>query len=147
MIAAFGMVDEIEPGVIAIAAAALQGIHLTRLLPDGSGKAVFDDPNENAKRMTGLSTGWPIVLASPNDLVGLTIAEGIENGLSAHQVSGLGAWAAGCASRLPELADKVPDYIESATLMIDDDDDGRWFAGELANRLMARGIEVRKAST
>jgi hypothetical protein len=104
MIAAFGLAHEIEPGVIAISDHAVTGVHLTRLLPDGSGKAEFDDPDENAKITIGLSAGSPIVLAPPNDLLGLAISEGVEDGLSAHEATGLGAWAAGSAPRMPALA-------------------------------------------
>jgi hypothetical protein len=43
----------------------VKGVHLTRLLPDGSGKAVFNDPDEPAKIMIGFSIGSPILLAPP----------------------------------------------------------------------------------
>jgi hypothetical protein len=40
MIAAFGMaIEPDEPGKLAIGVDAVKGVHLTRLLPDGSGKA------------------------------------------------------------------------------------------------------------
>jgi hypothetical protein len=142
MIAAFGMAHEIEPGVIAIADAAVRGVHLTRLLPDGSGKATFEDPEEPAKIMIGHSAGWPIVLAPPNDLLGMLPTEGIEDGLTCHQATGLGAWAAGAASRLPALADRIPDWINCVTVPTDDDPDGRRYAGELVHRIEARGIEA-----
>jgi hypothetical protein len=143
MIGAFGLAQEVGHGELAVADAAVCGVHLTRLLPDGSGKAVFDDPDEQAKIMIGHSAGWPLVLAPPNDLLGVTIAEGIEDALSVHLVSGLGAWAAGCASRLPALAAAVPGYVECVTLLVDDDRDGRRHAGALAERLIGRGIEVQ----
>jgi hypothetical protein len=88
MIATFGLAHETEPGVIAIADGAVTGVHLTRLRSDGSGKAEFEDPDENAKIMIGHSAGSPIVLAPPNDLLGLAIAEGIEDGLSVHEIPG-----------------------------------------------------------
>jgi hypothetical protein len=56
LIAAFGLAREVEPGVIAIADKAVAGVHLTRLRPDGSGKAAFEDPDEPAKIMVGHST-------------------------------------------------------------------------------------------
>jgi hypothetical protein len=118
-------------------------MHLTRLLPDGSGKAVFDDPDEPAKIMIGFSFGSPIVLAPPNDLLGSVITEGIEDGLSAHEITGLGAWAAGSAARMPELADALPSYTDCTTVLVDDDKDGRRFATQLAERIRARGIEAR----
>jgi len=139
MIAAFGMAQEVEPGVIAIANDAVRGVHLTRLLPDGSDR----ERGEQAKIMVGHSTGFPIVLAPPNDLLSLSIAEGIESALSAHEATGLGAWAAGSASRLPALAGVISSCIECVTVIVDDDIDGRRFAAELAERIAARGIEVR----
>jgi hypothetical protein len=141
MIAAFGLATEPEPAELAIAGDDIRGIHITRLKPDGSGKA----GSERDKIMLAASIGWPIVLAPPNDLLGLAIAEGIEDALSAHQATGLGAWAAGSASRLPALADVVPWYIEAITIFRDDDEAGRRHADELADRLIARGTvrEVR----
>jgi hypothetical protein len=105
MIAAFGLAHEVDPGVIAIADCAVTGVHLTRLRPDGSGKAIFEDPDEQAKLMVGHSNGSPIVLAAPNDMLGVAITEGIEDGLSVHLDTGLGVWTAGSASRMPALAD------------------------------------------
>jgi hypothetical protein len=61
MIAAFGMATETEPGVITIADDAVMGVHLTRLLPDGAGKAGGDAD----KIMIGHCIGWPIVLGAP----------------------------------------------------------------------------------
>ncbi len=139
MIAAFGLPTEPEPGVITIADAAVRGVHITRLAPDGSGKAGTDTD----KIMIGLSAGSPIVLAPPNDLFGVAITEGIEDALSVYLATGLGAWAAGSASRLPALAKVIPPYIEAITILADDDDDGRRHAGELSMRLNDRGIETR----
>jgi hypothetical protein len=140
MIAAFGVPEEPEPGLIIIADDAVTGVHITRLMPDGSGKS-DDQPN---KLMLGKSNGWPIVLAAANDLLGLAVTEGVEDGLSVHEATGLGVWVAGSASRLPALAAAIPDYIECATIFAHDDDDGQRHARELAERLAARGgIEIR----
>jgi hypothetical protein len=139
MIAAFGLPDEPSPGELAIADDAVMGVHITRLAPDGFGKARTDAD----KIMVGSSIGSPIVLAPVNDLLGLAIAEGIEDTLSVHQATGLGAWAAGAASRLPALAEAVPSYIEAVTLMVDPDADGRRCSGQLAELLNNRGVEVR----
>jgi len=138
MIATFGLAYEVEPGVIAIADEALRGVHLTRLLPDGSDR----ERGEQAKIMIGNSAGWPIVLAPPNDLLGLAITEGVEDGLSTYEATGLGAWAAGCASRLPGLAYAVPDYIDAVTIFAHEDLDGQWHAAELHLRLQARRINA-----
>jgi hypothetical protein len=143
MIAAFGMANEVEPGLLTIHDQEFKGVHLTRLLPDGRGKAVFDDPDESAKIMIGLSAGSPMVLAPPNDLLGLAITEGIEDGLSVHQDTGLGVWAAGSAVRMPGLAKMLPTYINFTTIIADDDIAGRRFAKELAEGIRARGMEAR----
>jgi hypothetical protein len=67
--------------------------------------------------------GSPIVLAPPNDMLGLAICEGVEDALSIHRATGLGAWAAGGATRFPSLANTVPEYIEAVTVVGHDDAD------------------------
>jgi hypothetical protein len=91
------------------------------------------------KIMIGHSIGYPIVLAPASDSLGIVITEGIEDALSAHEATGLGAWAAGSASRLPALAETVPNYIESVTILADDDPDGRRYAAALQGCLAERG--------
>jgi hypothetical protein len=86
--------------------------------------------------------GAPIVLFPPNDLLGLGITEGIEDGLSVHVATGWGVWAAGTANRMPALADTVPRCIECVTIIADDDPAGRRGATELVARLRARGFEA-----
>jgi hypothetical protein len=129
---------EPEPGVLDIAADAVRGVQLTLLRPDGSGKAKAI-PN---KLTIGTCSGVPMVLAAPNDLLGLAVAEGAEEALTVHQLTGLGVWASGGASRLPALADTVPDYIDTVRVMVDADDAGRRGAHELARRLRARNFHV-----
>jgi hypothetical protein len=141
MIAAFGIARETSPGEIVIDDAAVTGIHITKLRPDGSDKA----GTEADKLTIGIANKSPIILAPPNDLLGLAVAEGIEDALSAHAATGLGAWAAGTAGRLPAVAEFVPDYIESVTIMVDADPNGEKNSAELARRLIARGIEVLMA--
>ena len=138
MIAAFGIPQEPEPGVIEIADYAVCGVHITRLTADGSGKA----GTEHDKIMMGKSLGWPIVLAPVNDLLGLGITEGVEDGLTLFQTTGLGAWAAGSASRLPALAGKVPSYVETVTIPAHADKNGQNGARKIASALVRRGIEV-----
>jgi len=133
MIAAFGIASEPEPGLLEIADIQVRGVHLTRLAPDGSGKA----GTERDKIMIGSSIGYPIILAPPNDLLALAFVEGIENGLSVYKATGWGVWVAGSASRLPALATAVPRYIESVRIVGDDDADGRRYAYQLA-RLLKR---------
>jgi hypothetical protein len=139
MLAAFGMANEPEPGRIDIKPDAIRGVHITRLAPDGSGKAGTD----RDKIMIGLVTGSPIVLAPPNDLLGLAITEGIEDALSAHAATGLGAWAAGAASFLPALASAIPAYVEYITIIADSDSDGERYAAELASQLKQQSRAVR----
>jgi Toprim domain len=90
--------------------------------------------------MMGPSNGWPIVVAEPNDLLGLAITEGIEDALSVHAATGLGVWAAGSAGRMPRLADVIPECIEAVTVMGDFDDNG---AGQKAMREFARALSER----
>src|SRR5262249_5795756 len=114
-------------------------VHLTLLKSDGSSKANVERP----KLIIGRPLGRPIVLAPPNDLLGLAITEGIEDALTAHAATGLGAWAAGAAGFMPSLADKVPSYIECVTIFADPDETGQRNARALADALIARNnIEV-----
>jgi hypothetical protein len=141
MITAFGIPDEPEPGILA----PMQGpvaIHRTFLKPDGGGKATIKiNDKEISKQVIGRPGGLPIVIAPPNDLLGLAITEGIEDALTAHQATGLGAWAAYSSSNMPKLADKVPDYIEVVTIFAHDDKAGRDGASKLATALIERGIK------
>jgi hypothetical protein len=129
MIAAFGLPDELEPGQLG-KPRNVNAVHLTLLKADGTGKADVDKP----KLMVG-SAKLPIVLAPPNDLLGLAITEGVEDALTVHQATGLGVWAAGAAGRMPALAEVVPDYIEAVTIFAHDDPAGRNGARALAEAL------------
>lgn len=126
MIAAFGDTD--EP----------RGVHLTFIKSDGSGKADID----RQRIMLGPACSFPIVVAQPNDLLGLTVTEGIEDAISVHAAIGLGAWAAGSASRMAALATRVPGYIETVTIMAHDDQAGQRGAYALADALGSLGVEV-----
>ena len=138
MITAFGMAEEVECGRYEISPESVQGVHLTLLKDDGSGKAGTD----RDKIMVGPSKGFPIMLAPPNDGQGLIISEGIENGLSAHEATGLGLWVAGSAGRLGSLAAAIPSFVECVTIVTDDDISGRKGARALAYALSERNIEV-----
>jgi hypothetical protein len=132
--------DEYPPAMIAaFGDRPVSGVHLTRLLPDGSDR----ERSEQAKIMIGNSIGFPIVLAPVNDLLGLAVAEGIESALSTYEATGLGTWAAGCASRLPALAGAIDPFVECVTIVVDDDQDGRRYAIALAEQVERRGIEAR----
>jgi hypothetical protein len=143
MVTAFGMPEEPEPGALSISDDAVVGVHLTLLKPDGSGKAAIE-PN---KITVGRCPGAPLVLAPMNDLLGLAITEGVEDALSVHQSTGLGAWAAGSAGRLPALADAGPGYTDCIRIYADADADGQRGAQELAGGLRARGLSVEIISS
>lgn len=139
MISAFGLPDEPEPGKMQLPPARLRGVHLTLLKPDGSGKANVELP----KLTIGLDHDMPIVLALAECGRGLLITEGIEDALTGHQRSGLSAWAAGTANRLPGLAGCLPAHIEAVTILVDADKAGRRFSAQLGDALLARDVEVR----
>jgi hypothetical protein len=138
MIGAFALVDEPEPSVVG-APKDVGSVHLTLLKPDGSGKADATP----AKLIIGSPRGMPIILAPPNDLLGLAICEGIEDALTAHAATGLGAWAAGAAGFMPKLAAVVPSYIEAVTIFAHADKAGEAGARQLATVIRRRGIEIR----
>jgi hypothetical protein len=136
MIAAFGFCEEPEPGVID-PPAKVRGVHITRLTPDGR-KAPEDKP----KRMLGAMSGLPIVLAPANDGLGLAITEGIEDGLSVFEETGLGVWAAGSAGNMPKIATALPPYVECVTIFAHRDEPGMRGAKEAARLIAAMGTEV-----
>jgi hypothetical protein len=135
LIAAYGLPDELEPGILA-EPENVDAVHLVLLKPDGSGK-VDSTPN---KITVGSPAGQPIILAPLNDLLGLAITEGIEDALSVHTASGLGAWAAGGASHMPALADAVPGYVDWFRVIADGNETGHRNAFELYHSLIDRGL-------
>jgi putative DNA primase/helicase len=138
MLVPYGLPDEPEPSVIDIAEVAITAVQLTLLNPDGTGKA---DVKPN-KISIASPAGKPMVIAPINDLLGLAICEGVEDALSTHEATGLGAWASGGASFMPKLAAAVPDYVEAVTICAHEDETGQRGAVALANALNARGVEV-----
>ena len=92
MIAAFGMAGEPEPGILA-APKRVTGVHLTRLAGDGD-KA--PDASGKAKIMLGVCKGSPITISPPNDLLGMAVTEGIEDGLSCLPSDRLGRMGRRC---------------------------------------------------
>jgi hypothetical protein len=138
IVAAFGIAADDASGDFFIPEDAVQAIHITRLTPDGSSKA----GTANDKIMIGRPTGYPIMLAPINDNLGLAITEGIEDALSVHAATGLGAWAAGSAGHMPALADAVPHFVDSVSVVADADRVGQQRARELYQRLLARCIDA-----
>src|SRR5258708_1148860 len=108
------------PGIIATPQN-VDAIHLTRLKADGSGKAEV----EAAKGYLASPGDRPIVVAPPNDLLGMALTEGIEDALSLHEATGLGVWAAGTAHGLPKVAARVPGWGEGVTIFGHDDPPAR----------------------
>jgi hypothetical protein len=140
MIAPFGLAYEPEPGELLVSPSDVRGVHLTLLQANGLGKAKNADGN--SKLTIGIGHNLPIVLAPATDSLGLVIAEGIEEALTAHQATKLGAWAAGTANRLPGLAKHVADYIEAVTIIQDNDGGGIRFSMQLGDALAMRGFDV-----
>lgn len=58
MIAAFGLPDEPEPGVLSKPAAAVRGVRITRLKPDGSGRAGSDADKIMLGRRPARRSAW-----------------------------------------------------------------------------------------
>lgn len=140
MVAAFAMAQEQGPRVLIVRPEAVRAIQLTRLKPDGIGKADHASPKIILGRG---AAGVPIIVAPPNDLLRLAITEGIEDALSVYIATGLGAWASGGAGRMPALAEAVPDYIDCVTIYGDDNKAGLVGATALLRRLTSRGIRAQ----
>jgi hypothetical protein len=139
VIAALGLPEEPEPGLLAIKDAAVRAVHLTRL--DSTGMRRLK--TGNAKIIVGRSgLGFPVSLTPVNDGLGLLIAEGIENALTLGLSLGLGAWAACGHTRMPALAEAVPCYVEAVTVVADPEPVARESARKLAERLDRRGFTV-----
>jgi hypothetical protein len=141
-IANTGALPVSDPQTLHIADRAVVGVHLIKLLADGSDRR---RDIKDAKITIGIDFVAPIVLAPVGDNLTLVIAEGIEDALSDHDLTGRGAWAAASAGRLPGLADLVPSYVGSVTILVDDNPAGRAGSAELADALHRRGIEVLMA--
>jgi phage/plasmid primase-like uncharacterized protein len=137
LIAAFTLVEEIEPGVLDVPRD-VRSVHLVALKPDGSDRADI----EVKKRTVGRPGKLPIILAPVNDLLGLAVTEGIEDGLTVHQATGLGVWAAATAGRMPALGEMIASYVEAVTIYSHADNSGQTGARRLADALWGREIDV-----
>jgi hypothetical protein len=135
LIACFGHCAEPEPGLL-VPPPNVDAILRTILRRDGRGKAAI----ANFVTFLGNPGALPLVIAPPNDSLGLAITARVETGLSIHQSTGLGVWVAGGAGRMPALAETVPDYIEAISIFADGDEFGQRGAIGLAEKLDARGI-------
>ena len=136
LIAAFGWCAEPEPGILE-PPGDVQTLYVINLRADGSGVA-----RGHTSRMTlGLAPTAPIVLAPVNDLGGLAIVADIEDGLAAHERTGLGVWVADPAL-LPALADAVPEHVEAISIHAQPGSAAAHAARLFAARLYARTRSV-----
>ena len=111
VIAAFGMAEEIAPGIIDVPR--VVALHLMRLKSDGSALL-----RGGSKVTLGSALRANIVIAPPNDLAGLAVTVSVEEALAVRQTTGLGAWVATSAVRMFALADAVRAYVELVTAHI-----------------------------
>lgn len=133
IVTAFGLAEGTEPFDLTLEAA-VSAVHLTR----------FDEnANRTGKLMLGAVSGQPLCVAPTNDACGLCITEGIEDALSVHLATGLGTWAAGSATHMPKLAQCVPTWVESITILADKDQTGLRNAKRLHDSLAGLGFETR----
>lgn len=145
IVCAYGIPVEVEPGVLRLRDDTIRGVHLIKLNADGSDRhrPTEADP-ESAKVTIGRCPGLPIVCAPFAECSNaLVVSEGVEDALTQCAAMGIGAWAAGGASRMPSLAETVPDYVECVSICVDDNEAGRVYSAKLAQSLHARRIEVR----
>ncbi len=115
----------------------LAGMHLTELLPDGSGRvskrlAKGSHPSGGAIRLYPLEAGKPLALA-----------EGIETALAVHQATGWPVWA--CVSALGLERVELPAEAREVVIAADHDKAGLEAANALARRLLSKGRKVRLA--
>ena len=133
IVTAFGLAEGTEPSDLTLELR-VTALHLTRL---------DEHANKIGKMMLGAVSGQPLCVAPTNDACGLSITEGIEDALSVHLATGLGAWAAGSATHMPKLAQCVPTWVESITIVADSDQTGLRNAKRLHDSLKELGFEVR----
>ena len=143
MVAALGTCCEPEPSVIGALEHEVGAVHLTSLLPDGSGKAYRTIGGEpTAKTFIASPDGRPIVLAGWSDANALFVTGGIEDGLTAADAGAGAVWAAGSGPHMRALTDTVPSWCEGVTILADDNDTDRRGAFDLAAGLHQRGIDA-----
>jgi hypothetical protein len=116
------------PAMIArFGAGTVTGVHLTKLLDDGLGKAGTDKD----KVMIGPSVGQPIIVRDNPDNFSLVITEGIENAATIAAVTGMNVWAAGSSARIKRLIEHTTGF-DRVYIAVDPDPlrrDGRRGAG------------------
>jgi Toprim domain len=145
IVCAYGFPAEIEPGALHLTDEAVRGIHLIKLNSDGSDRHRSGEYDPDPAKVTiGRCMGWPIVCGPFAECSNaLVITEGVEDALTQYAAMGIGAWAAGGASRMPSLAASVPDYVDCVSICVDNNEAGRNHSAAFARLMQERGIEVR----
>jgi hypothetical protein len=117
-----------------------KAVHRTALQSDGRGKAEISGGG-SPKRMLGPVAGCAVKLIADADVsVGLGLAEGIENALTAISAEWRPVWAAGSKGAIagfPVLAG-----IEALTIFTDPEEGGIEAARQCARRWQPAGREV-----
>ena len=109
-------------------------IHRTYLLADGR-KAQID----RQRMMLGPCGGNTVRLAAAGPK--LALSEGIENGLSFMEATGIPTWAALSAGNLSMVT--IPDDVRELVIVADGEDAGREAANQTADRWIREGLKVR----
>ena len=115
-------------------------VHRTYLLPDGSGKA---DVNP-AKMSLGPMAGGAVRLGLP--AAKMAISEGIEDGITILQETGMSVWAATSASALRSMALPALPMASEVVICADPDHAGRRAAAGAAERWASEGRAVSVAT-
>jgi hypothetical protein len=109
-------------------------VHRTFLRADGRSKSNLDP----VKMTLGSSKGAAVPLAPVSRI--LAVAEGIENGLSYQEATGIPTWAALSAGGIRNLI--LPDIVEEVIVAADPDPVGLISARAAAGRWLAQGRRV-----
>lgn len=124
------------PSMVAIATspdgASAAGLHVTALLPDGSGKAALRQP----RRMFGELAGAVVQLSPIPESGELAVAEGLETALSYRALAGTPTWATLSTSLMRRF--EPPPGVKRLVIAADGDPAGLEAARELAERASRR---------
>jgi phage/plasmid primase-like uncharacterized protein len=116
----------------------LCGMHLTVLLPDGSGRA-SKRLARGSHPLGGSIRLFPFEASKP-----LALAEGIETALAVREATGWATWA--CVSAGGLAAVELPLEAREVVVAADHDRAGLEAANALARRLLSEGRRVRLAT-
>lgn len=116
----------------------LCGVHLTELLPDGSGR-VSKRLAKGSHPLGGAIRLYPFEASKP-----LALAEGIETALAVTEATGWATWA--CVSATGLAAVELPAEAREAVIAADNDLAGFKAALALTRRLLSEGRRVRLAT-